>query len=233
MTQRIIEIDSPVFIPEHQAPSGTDLSAFFPLQRPLALEIGCGIGDFIAQRAAQCPHLNHLAIDIYNKGCLKTCRKIEAAGLDNVRVMRIEARFLFHHYLTPQSLAAIYINCPDPWPKKRHRSRRLVGREFLLAVLNFLRPGGELCFVTDFPGYAADVAEVLTTLPGYRNLQPTPLTTELSGYPLSKYMRRFLDLGQPIHFIHYCRHEEYDANRTLIPPPVPGFRLRWAEAGGA
>ena len=233
MTQRIIEIDSPVFIPEHQAPPGTDLSAFFLLRRPLALEIGCGIGDFIAQRAAQCPHFNHLAIDIYNKGCLKTCRKIEAAGLDNVRVMRIEARFLFHHHLKPQSLAAIYINCPDPWPKKRLRSRRLVGREFLLAALYCLQPGGELYFATDFPDYAAEVAEVLPTLSGYRNLQQAPLTTSLPGYPLSKYMRRFLDQGQSIYFIHYRRHEEHAADSALLPPPVSGFRLRWAEAGGA
>lgn len=230
MTQRIIEINSPIFISAEQAPPGTDPGAFFTRERPLALEIGCGIGDFIIQRAAQTPQHNHLAIDIYNKGCLKTCRRVEEAGLDNVRVMRIEARFLFHHYLAPQSLAAIYINCPDPWPKKRHRNRRLVGREFLLAAQYYLRPGGEFYFATDFPDYAADVAAVLPTLPGYRNQQPAPSTTELPDYPISKYMRRFLDQGQPIYFVHYRRCEEFDADSALLPPPALGFRLRWAEA---
>ncbi|HKK02109.1 MAG TPA: tRNA (guanosine(46)-N7)-methyltransferase TrmB [Desulfuromonadales bacterium] len=233
MAQRIIPIDSPFFIHEHQAPPGADLNDFFSEKRPLALEIGCGIGDFIVQRAAQCPQFNYLAIDIYNKGCLKTCRRIESEALENIRVMRIEARYLFHHYLPAESLAAIYINCPDPWPKKRHRPRRLVGEPFLLTALYYLRPAGELYFATDFPDYASDVAEVLPTFPGYRNLQDSPLTTELPGYPVSKYMRRFLDLGQPIHFIHYAKKEASAEDPLQLPPPVSGFRLRWAEGDGA
>ena len=82
MTQRIIEIDSPLFIAEEQAPPGTDPNTFFPHRHPLALEIGCGIGDFILQRAAQFPQHNHPAIDIYNKACLKTCRTLDATRLD-------------------------------------------------------------------------------------------------------------------------------------------------------
>lgn len=230
MTQRVIEITSPIFLPEEEIPA-TGIGSAFAVQRPLALEIGCGIGDFIAQLAAQHPERNHLAIDIYNKGCHKTCKKVEAAGLDNVRVMRIEARYLLTRYLECESLAAIYINCPDPWPKKRHRGRRLVNAGFLGMARYFLRPGGDFFFSTDFTDYAEDVAGIFPAVEGYRNRLAEPFALSLPGYPLSKYMRRFLDLGQPIHFIHYRRQTEAAADSLQPPPVLPGFRAAWSLAG--
>jgi len=228
MTQRMIEITSPIFFPLPLDPEeGTNLSALFPQQRPLALEIGCGIGDFIVQLARLRPELNFLAIDIYNKGCHKTCKRIELSGLSNVRVLRAEARYLLTHYLPPESLAAIYINCPDPWPKKRHRDRRLVRREFLQTALYYLRPGGDFYFSTDFQDYAEDVAALLPEMTGYVNVLHQPLVTELPGYPLSKYMRRFLQQGQPIHFIHY-RRDSHLPPESVAPPVIDsGFRLHW------
>jgi len=228
--QRVIEITSPVFLPEAELPAAGPAAAF-AVERPLALEIGCGIGDFIIQLATQHPERNHLAIDIYNKGCHKTCKKVEAAGLDNVRVMRIEARYLLTRHLQAESLAAIYINCPDPWPKKRHRGRRLVNADFLRTALYYLQPGGDFFFSTDFADYAEDVAGLFPTVAGYRNRLAEPYALALHGYPLSKYMRRFLDLGQPIHFVHQQR-EPQAAVGTVAPPPVlPGFRAAWSMAG--
>lgn len=231
MTQRMIEITSPNFVPEADLPQVRDFSALFGRQAPLALEIGCGIGDFIVQLAAQNPETNFLAIDIYNKGCHKTCKRLDALGLKNVRVARTEARYLLSHHFDRESLAAVYINCPDPWPKKRHRGRRLVNREFLQMLLYYLEPAGGLYFSTDFVDYAEDVAALMPQLPGYRNALAAPLTHELPGYPLSKYMRRFLDLGQPIHFVHYLKDPAFETDASLLPPIGTGFRTRWSKAG--
>ncbi len=230
MTQRMIEITSPYFIAEGQLSEPADWTEIFGSHRPLALEIGCGIGDFMVQLAARHPETNFLAIDIYNKGCLKTCRKIEAAGLDNVRVLRAEARFLLAHFIEREALCGVYINCPDPWPKKRHRQRRLVNREFLRTLLYYLQPGGELYFSTDFVDYAYDVADLLPAIEGYQNRLAKPFVLDLPGYPRSKYMRRFLDLGQPVHFIHYRKDEALRADESLLAEPLPGFRVRWSHA---
>jgi tRNA (guanine-N7-)-methyltransferase len=231
MTQRIIEISSPNFVAESLLDSPADFSRVFDNDRPLALEIGCGIGDFIVQLAARKPHLNFLAIDIYNKGCYKTCRKIDQASLTNVRVMRIEARYLLARYLTPESLAAIYINCPDPWPKKRHRQRRLVTRDFLQTALLYLKPGGDLYFTTDFADYARQVAQIPPTLAGYRNRLASDCETVPAEYPRSKYMRRFLDRNQPIYFIHCSKKEGISFDPQQIPAIRPGFRTPWSTAG--
>ncbi len=230
MTQRVIEITSPFFIPRQRLEDGASLKDLFEKDQPLALEIGCGIGDFIIQLAAQQPEINFLAIDIYNKGCYKTCNRIEAAGLTNVRVMRIEAKYLLTHFFDPDSLTAVYINCPDPWPKKRHRSRRLVNPDFAQTLLYYLKPGGDFYFSTDFDDYGESVAEFMPTVEGYINALETGFARSLPGYPISKYMRRFLEKGQEIYFIHHRKAAQIRSEALQRPAIDPGFRVRWSRA---
>ncbi len=227
MTQRMTLITSPCYVPEAKLEKIDDLQELFSAPKPLSLEIGCGIGDFIVQLAQQNPDQNYIAIDIFNRGCNKTCRRIDDAELTNVRIMRTEARSLLLKHVKPQSLRAIYINCPDPWPKKRHRKRRLVNSDFLKIVLYYLEEGGDFNFSTDFADYGIEVSELLTAEPGFSNCHDRAYVHDLGDYPISKYMRRFLDLGQPIYYSHFQRQIGYDA---IAPPePVKGFRLRWAE----
>lgn len=229
-TQRILPISSPNFISDSALDKPLDLAGIFGNVNPLALEIGCGTGQFVLEQARQQPGMNFLAIDIYNKGCLKTCAKIDEAGINNVRVMRIEARWLMGRGLSPESLAAVYINCPDPWPKKRHRQRRLVNRDFLIAMAHYLEPGGDLFFSTDFDDYAADVAEHFRVMSGYDNMLQTAWVHSLPGYPLSKYMRRFLDRGQQIYFIHQRRDAAVCREKLPAPMIRRGFRTDWQKA---
>lgn len=230
MTQRIIPITSPNFIADSHLGQPLDCAAIFGNARPLALEIGCGTGHFVLEQALRQPEMNFLAIDIYNKGCLKTCAKIDEAGVQNVRVMRVEARWLIDKGLPPESLAAIYINCPDPWPKKRHRRRRLVNRDFLIVAAHYLVPGGDFFFSTDFDDYAVDVAEQIRGLSGYRNMLPADWAHALPGYPISKYMQRFLDRGQHIYFLHHRRDAAVSRHELPAPTVQRGFRIDWQKA---
>jgi tRNA (guanine-N7-)-methyltransferase len=204
--QRVIPIDSPCFLPQEELPSPPDWQALFGNNHPLALEIGCGIGDFLVQEAMQHPELNFIAVDYYNQGCLKSCRRLERHGLQNVRVLRAEAREFMVSFLPKLSLQRVYINCPDPWPKKRHRKRRLVNAAFMAFLADYLKPGGDFFFATDFDDYGIDVANMMAQQAGYENsLAPDLYRHELVDYPISKYMRRFLDEGKQIYFIHYGR----------------------------
>jgi len=229
-TQRVIPIVSPLFIPAERLARPIDWSDEFGRRAPLALEIGCGTGHFIVQRAMQQPDTNFLAIDIYNKGCLKTCNKLDAARIANVRVLRVEARELLIKALPAESLQAVYINCPDPWPKKRHRDRRLVNRDFLEVTLRRLVPDGDFFFSSDQHDYAEQVVAALTEVPGFCNLLAAPLAESLPGYPLSKYMRRFLDQGLPVHFIHNRRRAGIALPDFAAADPRSGYRSRRPKA---
>lgn len=224
MTQRMIEITSPLFIAEERLLAGERPPEIFG-GGPLALEIGCGLGDFVTEMAARHPETTFLAVDIYNKGCFRTCRKAETAGLRNIRVMRMEARWLLARWLPPESLSAVYINCPDPWPKKRHRRRRLVNADFLAALLGHMKPEGEFFFASDFRDYALDVAELIDALPGWRSLLEPTFSEILPDYPRSKYMRRFLERGEPIFHVRARRDPSAQLEPTAPPPLQPGFRM--------
>ena len=231
MTQRIIPISSPNFLADTVLESKPDWSAIFGNDNPLALEIGCGTGHFVVQRAQQLPDVNFLAIDIYNKGCYKTCAKIDEAKLSNVRVMRVEARWLLDKGLSAESLSAVYINCPDPWPKKRHRNRRLVNKDFLITMAHYLVPGGDFYFSSDFDDYAEDVAGQIYNLNGYQNMLPHPWVHRLRDYPISKYMQRFLDRGQHIYFIHYRRDTSVKRSELPMAAVQRGYRVDWQRVG--
>lgn len=230
MTQRIIPILSPNFIADKALETLPDWSTVFGNGNPLALEIGCGTGHFVLERAMMQPDVNFLAIDIYNKGCLKTCAKIDDAGLGNVRVMRIEARWLLARAIGPEALSAVYINCPDPWPKKRHRNRRLVNRAFLETLAHALAPGADFYFSTDFDDYAEAVAAQIRTVKGYRNTLVSDWAYTLADYPISKYMQRFLDRGQPIYFIHHRRDAAVPRHALPAPAVERGYRVAWQRA---
>ena len=204
MTQSFIHIQSVNFLRPEELTIPADWSAIFGDSKPLALEIGCGIGDFIVNTAGEHPEWNFIAIDFYNKGCWKTCRRIDRSGLMNVRVLRVEARQFIAERFRKGTLAAVYINCPDPWPKKKHRKRRLVNRQFLEFLREFMAPGADFYFTTDFDDYGIDVAAILEGLEGFSNqLAPDLYRHQLPGYHLSKYMNKFMAEGKNIFFIHY------------------------------
>ena len=205
--QTMIEITSPLFLRQEELERPINWPKAFGNDNPLALEIGCGIGDFIAKTAADRPGINFIAIDYYNKGCDKTCRRLEKQGLTNVRVLRVEAREFIAQHIPEHSLAAVYINCPDPWPKKRHRKRRLVSSGFLEFLRPYLASGADFHFATDFEDYGQDVAAFMPAIAGFTNLlKPDLYRHELEGYHRSKYMLKFMAEGKQIHFVHYRKN---------------------------
>jgi tRNA (guanine-N7-)-methyltransferase len=205
---KLIPISSPRFLNPEQLTAMPDWRQIFSNDNPLALEIGSGMGDFIAQMAVLHPDWNFIAIDYYNKGCLRTCKRIDGLELDNVRVVRDEARSFMVRCIPHESLRAVVINCPDPWPKMRHRKRRLVNAEFIGFLSGFMQPGADFHFATDFDDYGEDVARMMPDLAGFENvLAPDLYRHTREQYPLSKYMLKFIGEGKRIYFVHYRKVE--------------------------
>jgi len=204
----LIPIKSASFLPWEDAEPAPEWGKIFGNDQPLALEIGCGVGDFVVQMAALHPDWNFIALDFYNKGCLKTCKRIDKAELSNVRVLRAEVRSFIKTCVPTGSLRAVIINCPDPWPKMRHRKRRLVNTAFVAYLSQFMQTGADFYFATDFNDYGLDVSEFMAGQESFENLLGSDKYRHaLEGYPVSKYMRRFLDEGKQIYYVHYRKKQ--------------------------
>jgi tRNA (guanine-N7-)-methyltransferase len=133
----------------------------FGNDRPVEIEIGPGRGDVLLAFAAARPEVNFFAIEHVQGAAAHVAARLRTAGLPNARVLGADAVCVVEHLVPPASVAAYHIYFPDPWPKSRHRKRRLVTPEFAAAMTRTLAPGGTVHVATDVGALFDDIAQVL------------------------------------------------------------------------
>ncbi len=180
----------------------------FVRQQPLYIEMGCGKGGFISQAASANPAINWLAVDIKFEMLGLAKRNVERVyaekGLptDNVlltahNIERIDL-MLDEHDVTDR----IYINFCNPWPRAKHKKRRLTHPRQLMHYRQFLKDGGEVHFKTD-DDELFEESLVYFEECGFRI---TYLTYDLhtAGYEpniMTEHEKMFSDEGIPIKFL--------------------------------
>ncbi len=127
---------------------------------PVELEIGTGKAGFLLRRAHAYPDRNFLGIEWANKFYRYAVDRMERWQMGNVRLLRIDARHFIREVCPRDSLTALHVYHPDPWPKKRHHKRRLFEPVFVATAVQCLVPGGRLAVQTDH----AEYFEVIRTL---------------------------------------------------------------------
>jgi tRNA (guanine-N7-)-methyltransferase len=137
------------------------LEKHFPRPAPLEIDLGCGKGRFLLARAATHPDINFLGIDRMLRRLRKVDGKAARAGLDNVRLLRMEAYYATVYLIPPGRVRTFYIFFPDPWPKKRHHKHRLFNAPFMDALVKTLEPGGAMHLATDHGAYFEEIQELL------------------------------------------------------------------------
>jgi len=138
--------------------SGPPLEGLFLTPHPLEIEIGCGKGKFLLARAESEPRRNFLGVDRISKWMKIGRTRGEKRRLENLRFIKAEIRE-FLQSVPPESVAAFHIYFPDPWPKRRHRKRRLVTAEFLRNLYGRLKPGGFVHLASDDADYFRQIKQ--------------------------------------------------------------------------
>ncbi|MBO5409544.1 MAG: tRNA (guanosine(46)-N7)-methyltransferase TrmB [Eubacterium sp.] len=182
--------------PEASVQDYLNCEEIFGNQNPVHIEIGAGKGDFITTLAKQNPHINYIAFEKCADVIAIAATKSE--GISNLRFANLDANLLDSMF-APGSIERIYLNFSDPWPKGRHRRKRLTHKLFLQKYETVLVKGGELHFKTDnvrlFRFSLLETKEY--------GMQWLLLTFDLhKEYPegniMTEYERRFSGLGYPI-----------------------------------
>lgn len=148
-------------------PLPIDPEKFFPTIQPLYLEIGFGKGEFISSYSQLHPEINFLGIEAADKRIVNTLKKLSPEKNPNVRLMKLFADPSLSTILPPRSISGVFIQHPDPWPKRKHHRRRLIQREFLDALVSIMKPDAELQISTDHQEYAAWILEEFIAHPGF------------------------------------------------------------------
>jgi tRNA (guanine-N7-)-methyltransferase len=168
-----------------------DFGKLFPEQRPVEVELGSGDGSFLAAYASRHPDRNFLGIERLLGRLRKIDRKGLRAGLTNLRLISLEASYLLKYLLPGESVSALHVYFPDPWPKRKHRKHRLINEGFPELARQHLAPGGTVYLRTDDLDYFTQMTAVFAANPGFF-LTTTP--DDLSGI-ITDFEKDFLAKG--------------------------------------
>ena len=173
------------------------LQEFFSIQSDkVFVEIGFGNGEVLAQIAHQNPTWQCLGIDVYRPGIGTLINRCERAALKNIRVVEDEATTVLAG-IPDSAIDLLFVLFPDPWPKQRHRRRRLVDTEFVSLLQTKISTSGIVYFATDAADYAEQIRDTMSesfTRIELNHIEPIPIT---------RYRQKALETGHTIWDLAY------------------------------
>jgi tRNA (guanine-N7-)-methyltransferase len=172
------------------------------------LEIGFGGGEHFLWQARQHPGVRLIGCEPYEDGVIKVLDAVEKDGLRNVAVHMGDARDVVRG-LPPASLTRAFILCPDPWPKRKHRKRRLVNRTLLGLLAGAMRPGAELRIATDIGDYARTMLEAFAGEErfAWQAESPADWRVRPSDWPETRYEAKAAAAGRRRYYFRFVRVE--------------------------
>ena len=181
---------------------------FFGNDHPIELEVGCGKCTFIAEKAMRNPDVNYIAVDIKNDmlgvGRRNIERLFEPTGHSptNIALVRYNVEMLDRVIAEEDGVGRLYINFCNPWPRLKHKKRRLTYPRKLLMYKAFLTPDAKVFFKTDDDGLFDDSLEYFL----FAGYEITYVTRDLHNSDISdnivtEHEKMFSDEGVPIKYL--------------------------------
>jgi tRNA (guanine-N7-)-methyltransferase len=171
-----------------------DLAKIFGRIAPLELDLGCGDGGFIVQLAMKFPERNFLGIEKLGGRVLRACKKAARLGVTNARFIRIESGYAIQCLVPAGSAEVVHLLFPDPWPKRKHKRRRVVQPEFLQSVHRVLAAHGRFRIATDQEKYFMEIRRLIVP---EMFLQASSLPGD--SFPVTAFEKHFLAENAPIY----------------------------------
>lgn len=183
---------------------GWESPEIFGNSNPVHVEYCSGNGKWILERAIANPDINWVAVEMRFDRIRKIWAKLKNHELKNLLIVCGEACLSTEHYFPSNSVAATYVNFPDPWPKDRHAKHRLIQKPFVDQVARILKPDGRMTLVTDDKAYCQQMIEEFTGCSTMESIFPVPyFVTEWPDYGTSYFDELWRSKGETIHYQQY------------------------------
>ena len=112
------------------------------------LEIGFGNGMNLVHMSLNRPNDLFIGCDVYHNGCVKLLKQIVIQNIRNIKIWPDDINLIIKKFKR-DFFDLVLILQPDPWPKKKHKKRRLIQQKFLDDLSNVMRHKGKLIISTD------------------------------------------------------------------------------------
>lgn len=171
------------------------------------LEIGCGNGKFIVELAMNNKDKYFVGIEYSYKAAKKAVSKAYKRNIKNLTIIFGEANNVIDKYLTGKYyFDKIYLNFPDPWPKKKHAHRRIFTKDFLNKMHPLLKDDGIFYSVTDDDTYALEIMDpIYQEADNFKNILNNDYVHQLEGYGVTLYEEKMRAIGHNIYFFAHCK----------------------------
>lgn len=167
------------------------------------MEIGFGNGEALLALTQQYPEKDFIGIEVHRPGVGQLLSALEQRRMTNVRLFCHDAIDILQNGIPDNSLNAVHLFFPDPWPKKRHHKRRIVQPPFVDTLYRLLCAGGLFYIATDWTDYAEHIRQVLASYSGFKPVDSSAPRLSLMQRPATKFERRGRKLNHPIHDLIY------------------------------
>ena len=169
------------------------------LEKKIWLEVGFGNGNHLVELAKRNYDKLIVGSEVYENGVATACFSLFQNKIQNARVFHGDARNLLNLF-KDKAVDRFYILFPDPWKKKRHKSRRLLSSSNVGYFSKILKPEGYICIATDVEDYCLEIEDTFSNLDQFKRVH---------GSPKEKNLNFFLDVK--------TKYEQKAINKGLSP----------------
>ena len=177
-----------------------------PGARAVWLEIGFGGGEHLIAQSDAHADVAFIGCEPFIDGVVKVLSAIEERKLGNIRLHDDDARDVLR-WLPEASIDRAFVLFPDPWPKAKHRKRRLVSAATLALLARVMKPGAELRVATDIGDYARTILQAMAQQSAFRWTAMCPADWRIQGvdWPVTRYQQKADREGRCSYFFRFER----------------------------
>jgi len=169
------------------------------LENKIWLEVGFGNGNHLVELAKRNYDKLIVGSEVYENGVATACFSLFQNKIQNARVFHGDVRDLLNLF-KHETVDRFYILFPDPWTKKRHKSRRLLSSSNVGYFSNILKSKGYICIATDVEDYCIEIEDAFSNLDQFKRIHVSPK---------EKNLKFFLDIE--------TKYEQKAINKGLSP----------------
>lgn len=182
--------------------------AIFGNNHPVKLEYCSGNGTWIAKKAQKHPEYNWVALEKKYTRVRKIWAKSQNYELKNLFILAGEGLDITKRFIPRNSLSEVFINFPDPWPKRRDHKHRIIQESFLKELACVMEEKAQLTVVTDDEEYSKAIIKTVDNSSYFTMNLPSPYyKTDYLDYGSSYFEELWKSQGKEIRY-HIFENKE-------------------------
>ena len=173
-------------------------------EKKIWLEVGFGNGQHLVELAKKNSDKIIMGSEVYQNGVASACFSLVQNKIENVKVFHGDIRILLNSFKYG-AVDRLYVLFPDPWIKKRHKSRRLLSSNYIEFFSRILKSKGAICISTDVEDYQFEIEEAFSNLYQFKKLHVSPKEKNLSFFldMKTKYEQKAINKGLSPSYLVY------------------------------